>query len=42
MEELAAMATRSGGDGEETEVGCGVGGSVVEEELFSVDGMMER
>lgn len=40
LEELAAVAARSGGDGE-VRGGGGVEGEVSEEELFGVDGVVE-
>jgi hypothetical protein len=40
--ELAAVATRSGGDGEVRDGRLGIEGEIGEEELFGVDGVVER
>lgn len=42
LEELAAVATRSRGDGEVAKVGFGIEGEISEEELLGVDGVVER
>lgn len=40
LEELAAVATRGGGDGESNEARAAMDGEVVAEELLCVDGLI--